>query len=275
MAEDTAWLLSRNRAGRTLGLTVFGVYRGGCGWGELSPLHAAPWLAAPPPPPVPLPARLGPSGFHQVSQQSGCDIMRQAGVSGVTSRGPDVWKSPNQNDPTDKPETGFSKGLLQLPRDRETGAGAARPFPSLLSSDGKAAGPRDHLGSRVGGVPSLRLPEAHFSWGGGPPHRSRCEQGCLGRPHTRDKEHWTRSEPVPAVGTRRAARGPGVQGGCWGGTHGTMGRGCRSHSMPPHPQVQPYVSKPDSHSKPSLQVLTWGKKILFKLHAEVFKLLKI
>lgn len=34
--------------------------------------------------------------------------MRQAGVSGVTSRGPNVWKSPNQNDPTVGPDTGLS-----------------------------------------------------------------------------------------------------------------------------------------------------------------------
>lgn len=69
-------------------------------------------------PPVParptssLPTQ-GPSGFRQVSQSSGWDTMRQAWVSGVTSRGPGVWKSPNQNDPTDSLKTEFSKRALQ------------------------------------------------------------------------------------------------------------------------------------------------------------------
>lgn len=79
----------------------------GVGQGKQGKQHTDPWPATLPPPPA-CPFR-GPSGFHQVSQQSGCDIMRQAGVSRVTSCGPNVWKSPNQNDPTDRLETEFSK----------------------------------------------------------------------------------------------------------------------------------------------------------------------
>ena len=87
----------------------------GYGWDWVS---GAPSPQPPGRPPRPhlRPAALpGPSGFHQVSQQSGCDIMRQAGVSGVTSCGPDVWKSPNQNDPKDGLESRLSKRALQSP----------------------------------------------------------------------------------------------------------------------------------------------------------------
>jgi hypothetical protein len=57
--------------------------------------------------------------------------MRQAGVSGVTFHGPNVWKSPNQNDPTDKLESRFPKWPLQLPREENS-----RPQPLPVSTDG-------------------------------------------------------------------------------------------------------------------------------------------
>lgn len=57
--------------------------------------------------------------------------MRQAGVSRVTFHGPNVWKSPNQNDPTDKLESRLPKWPLQLPREENS-----RPQPLPVSTDG-------------------------------------------------------------------------------------------------------------------------------------------
>lgn len=101
-------------------------------WGELDPVQPVECPAPTPQPPACLPSHPPrPSGFHQVPQQSGCDIMRQAGVSRVTFHGHNVWKSPNQNDPTDKLESRFPKWPLQLPREENS-----RPQPLLRFADG-------------------------------------------------------------------------------------------------------------------------------------------
>lgn len=107
----------------------------------------SPLAGALPPPPACLLG--GPSGFHQVSQQSGCDIMRQAGVSGVTSCGPDVWKSPNQNDLTDRLETELPKRPLQLPKDA-----LASPF--LKDHRGAGSGSQAEGPGRGGQLGQLR-----------------------------------------------------------------------------------------------------------------------
>lgn len=99
------------------------------------------------PPPPPAPSR--PSGFPLVSQQWGRDLRRQAQVSGVTSRGPDVWKSPNQNDPSDKLETRFSKWALPSPKDTR-GRAPSIPAPADKNAAG-STGPSD---TEQGGGPS-------------------------------------------------------------------------------------------------------------------------
>lgn len=159
---------------------VLGQGRGGAGGARSAPCmggtgqrgeqHTAPWPATPPPPPACL--LRGPSGFHQVSQQSGCDIMRQSGVSGVTSCGPDVWKSPNQNDPETGSRLTFPSGPLQLPKDTP-----ARPFRLPLPQGPPGAGsspqPKASRGS-----PLLR---GWGGWGSWPCRPSRCEQGHMGQ----------------------------------------------------------------------------------------------
>lgn len=128
-----AWLTMRNRAGRTLARQALGCKVPGegspgwggplcqCGWDWGEPGHAAtPRTGGPPHPhlrPTARPCRV--SGFHHVSQQSGCDIMRQAGVSGVTSRGPDVWKSQITTTQQRSPTLDFPSGPLQSPRGRD------------------------------------------------------------------------------------------------------------------------------------------------------------
>lgn len=138
-----------------------------------------PWPAALPPPPV---CRLlRPSGFHQVSQQSGCDIMRQAGVSGLTSHSPDVWKSPNQNDPTDRLKMAFPKWPLQLPEDM---SGQAISITASQSQE---------CSQNPGPTWAMERPPAQGSWWppsadivgrmASHPPSNRCEWGCLGPAH--------------------------------------------------------------------------------------------
>lgn len=168
----------------------------GWDWGERSRRTQPP--GGPPHPHLrPTACPRGASGFHHVPQQSGCDIMRQAGVSGVTSRGPDVWKSPNQNDPTDELDTGFSKRAPSITQRQEQ----ERPGPlddrvprtATLRGPGTAWGPR--------GTPSPRLLEAHPSWGRADITPADVSGAAWSQPHALDKEqcraeHQTQSYPV-------------------------------------------------------------------------------
>lgn len=101
-------------------------------WGELDLVHS-PNSALPPClsllPACP-PTRLGLLDSIRYHSNLAVTIMRQAGVSRVTFHGPNVWKSPNQNDPTDKLESRFPKWPLQLPREENS-----RPQPLPIFAD--------------------------------------------------------------------------------------------------------------------------------------------
>lgn len=155
----------------------------------------------------------------------------------------------------------FPSGLLQLPGDRSRSGQAPRPFPFLLPPDGQAAGPRDHLGSRVGvGGPargSLRLTSPRA----GP---TSLQWMCAGPPgadlahETKNTRHGT--SPCQPWAPAMRSRGRGSPRRLLGRLSRHRGEGVAGLTAGPLALIQPCVSRPDGRPEPSLRVLLGGKK---------------